>query len=83
MLTFGLGAGLPLVLLGRCLMSSCCAGVAACRLPAKRLSKRSDCSDRNRAVGRNGLDRSLEAGLVDISPQWVDEHYDSLLRVAG
>jgi hypothetical protein len=28
-----------------------------------------------------GLDRSLEAGLVDSAV--VDEHYDSLLRVAG
>lgn len=62
MLTFGLGAGLPLVLLGAMSRELLLRWRGRCRLPAKQL------------IGLlvvTGLDRSLEAGLVDISPQWL------------
>jgi cytochrome c-type biogenesis protein len=72
MLTFGLGAGLPLVLLGamsRELLLRWRGGMSATSKAMKQ------------ALGLflmaigvlvvTGLDRSLEAGLVEVSPQWL------------
>ncbi len=72
MLTFGLGAGLPLVLLGAMsheLLLRWRGGMSATSKALKQTLGLFLI-----AIGLlvvTGLDRSLEAGLVDISPQWL------------
>jgi cytochrome c-type biogenesis protein len=72
MLTFGLGAGLPLVLLGA--MSRELLLRWRGRMSATSKAIKQTLGLFLIAIGLlvvTGLDRSLEAGLVDISPQWL------------
>ena len=84
MLTFGLGAGLPLVLLGamsRELLLRWRGGMSATSKAIKQVLGLFLI-----AIGLlvvTDLDRSLEAGLVDISPQWLTNITISFLRVPG